>query len=109
MDQNKSIGSTTIAPDVITTIARLTSLATPGVSRMSPVPGTCSKKEEEGVRVRLQDAHLFIDIYLIINGGENVLLVSESVQNRVRRAITEMVGMEVAQIDVYVTDVDIEA
>jgi len=35
--------------------------------------------------------------------------VAETIQNKVTRAITEMVGMEVAKINVHITDVDIEA
>ncbi len=112
MEEN-NIGSTTIAPNVLSTIARLTTLSTPGVSRLAPSsltsPRTAAKPDEEGVKIAIKDDVIYIDIFVLINSEENVRLVAESVQHRVHRAISEMVGMEVARIDVHVTDVDIEA
>jgi len=52
---------------------------------------------------------IFLDLYIIISSDHNARLIAESIQQRVRRAITEMVGMEVAKINVHVIDVDIEA
>jgi uncharacterized alkaline shock family protein YloU len=103
-----TIGKTTIAPSVLSTIAMLTTLAVPGVSRMAdtkPVPNA----DHEGVKVDVKDGRIFLDLYLIISSDQNARLVAETIQNKVTRAITEMVGMEVAKINVHITDVDIEA
>lgn len=111
--ETKPLGSTTIAPSVINTIARLTTLATPGVSRMTPtvvlnhIPA--ARQEFEGVKVQVEDGKIFVDLFVVIGSSENVKLVAEAVQKRVERAIVEMVGMEVAKIDVHITDIDIEA
>jgi len=100
--EEKHSGSTTIAPSVLNTIARLTALATPGVTAMAPVfPGAGrGGHETEGVKIAM---------YVVINGAENVRVVAEAVQQRVTRAISEMVGMEVASVNVHVTDIEIEA
>lgn len=106
------IGTTTIAPGVIGTIARLTTLATPGVSRMSAVrfPHTRNPidAETEGVKAIVKNGQLFVDLYIITTSKVNVRLVSETIQQHVLRAISELTGMEVAQINVHITDIDIE-
>jgi len=108
--ENTKIGTTTIAPDVINTIARLTTLATPGVSRMSrvrfPMAKTPQNPESEGVKAVIKNNQLHIELYFVTLSEVNVRMVSENVQQRVLRAVSEMTGMEVAQINVHITDID---
>lgn len=111
--ETEKIGLTTIAPAVISTIARLTTLATPGVSRMSAVGFPHTKNpadsETQGVKAIVKNNQLHVDLYIVTTSSVNVRLVSETIQQRVLRAISELTGMEVAQINVHITDVDIEA
>ncbi|HOG76765.1 MAG: Asp23/Gls24 family envelope stress response protein [Chloroflexi bacterium] len=110
--EEKHSGSTTIAPTVLNTIARLTCLATPGVTAMAPVfsgAARGSHGETEGVKIVVKDSIIYVDVYVVINGAENVRVVAEAVQQRVTRAISEMVGMEVASVNVHVTDIELEA
>ncbi len=110
--EEKHSGTTTIAPTVLNTIARLTSLATPGVTAMAPaftVAARTSRTDTEGVKIVVKDSIIYVDVYVVINGAENVRVVAEAVQQRVTRAISEMVGMEVASVNVHVTDVELEA
>jgi len=104
----ETTGKTTIAPSVLHTIAKLTTLATPGVSRLSSREGL-SNVPEGGVKVVVRGDSIEVELYIIPGSEENVRLVAQTVQKRVTRAITEMVGMEVALIDVHVTDIDLEA
>ena len=55
----------------------------------------------------INDSKLFIDLYIVTELEENVRLVSETVQTNVSRAIYDMVGMEVANINVHITDVEL--
>jgi uncharacterized alkaline shock family protein YloU len=105
---DETTGKTTIAPSVLHTIAKLTTLATPGVSRLSIREGL-TNVPEDGVKVTLQGDAIEVEIFIVAGSEENVRLVAQEVQKRVTRAITEMVGMEVARIDVHVTDIDLEA
>lgn len=105
---DESTGKITIAPSVLHTIAKLTTLATPGVSRLSSRDGF-TNVPEDSVKVIVQGEKIEVEIYIIAGSEENVRLVAQEVQKRVNRAITEMVGMEVARIDVHVTDIDLEA
>jgi len=61
------------------------------------------------VKVVVRGDSIEVELYIIPGSEENVRLVAQTVQKRVTRAITEMVGMEVARIDVHVTDIDLEA
>jgi len=103
-----NVGKTTIAPTVLSTIAKLTTLEVPGVSRMADIK-QLSSLDNEGVKVEVKDDLIFLDLYIIISSDHNARLIAETIQQKVRRAITEMVGMEVAKINVHITDVDIEA
>ncbi len=109
-DTNRPPGKTTIAPDVLLTIARLTTLDVDGVSRMSPVPGGVNRYLQkgvgEGVRILIEDDRTYIDLYLIVENDVNVREVSRNVQENVSRAISEMVGMDVGRVNVHIEDID---
>lgn len=103
-----TIGKTTIAPNVLSTIAKLTTLEVAGVSRMADIKQLASL-DNEGVKVEVKDDLIFLELYIIISSDHNARLIAETIQQKVRRAITEMVGMEVAEVNVHIIDVDIEA
>jgi uncharacterized alkaline shock family protein YloU len=105
-------GKTTIAPDVLITIARLTALSIPGVSRLSTAPSDVNQffkrgfNVSEGVRIEVENDSVYADIYVIMQHDINVREVSHNIQAQVARAISEMVGMEVGKVNVHVEDID---
>ncbi len=103
-------GTTTIAPGVLVTIARLTALGVPGVAAMAHVAGGANRLfrrgSGEGVRIEVSDHSVEVDLYLILAQGMNVRDVSRHVQSEVARAIELMVGMQVSRVDVHIEDVD---
>lgn len=105
-------GKTTIAPEVLTTIARLTALSTPGVARLSTVPGDVNQffkrgfNVVEGVRIAVEDNSVYADIYVIVRHDYNVRDVGHNIQTQVARAISEMVGMEVGKVNIHIEDID---
>jgi uncharacterized alkaline shock family protein YloU len=102
-------GKTTIAHDVLLTIARLSALQTPGVARTSPLPGGADRLFkrgiENGVRIEVRDQSVLVDLYLVLAPGYNLREVSRAVQAAVRRAIEEMVGMDALAVNVHVEDI----
>lgn len=102
-------GKTTIAPEVLLTIARLSALGVPGVTRMEPVPGGVDRifkrGVHDGVRLAVKDHAVTVELYLVLEHGRNVREVSRSVQSAVARAIQEMVGMDVTAVNIHVEDV----
>lgn len=105
-------GKTTIAPEVLITIARLTALSTPGVNRLSTTPGDVNQffkrgfNVSEGVRISVEDDAVYADIYVIMDSDVNVREVGHNLQAQVTRAISEMVGMEVGKVNVHVEDIN---
>ncbi len=109
-------GKTTIAPEVLLTIVQLTVLKVPGVSCLSPAPGSVNhffglrKKQplqgNEGVHIEIKDDIVYADLFLILKGDYNVRDVSHNVQHEVARAISEMVGMQVGRVNIHIEDID---
>jgi uncharacterized alkaline shock family protein YloU len=103
-------GKTTIAPDVLLTIARLTALSVPGVSRLAIIPGDINHLlkhgESDGVRISVENNTVYADLYVILRRDINVRDVSRAIQHQVSRAISEMVGMEVGKVNIHIEDID---
>lgn len=105
-----SRGKTTVSPDVLVTIARLSALSVPGVSRMAHIPGGVNRLFRrgigDGVRIEVEDNVVVANLYLILKQHVNIREVSRNVQHQVARALQEMVGMEVGGIEIHIEDID---
>ena len=103
-------GKTTVSPDVLTTIARLAALSVPGVSRLAPVSGGVNRFFKrgtgDGVRIEIEENTVHADLHLVLQENVNIREVSRNVQQNVARAIQEMVGMEVGQVNIHIEDID---
>jgi uncharacterized alkaline shock family protein YloU len=108
-DSTRPPGKTTIAPNVLLTIARLATLDIEGVSHMSTLPGGVNRifqrGYDEGVRIRIEEDRVYADLYVILESDVNVREVSRNIQTEVARAISEMVGMEVGRVNVHIEDI----
>jgi uncharacterized alkaline shock family protein YloU len=103
-------GKTTVSPDVLVTIARLSALSVPGVSRMAHVPGGVNRLFKrgigDGVRIEVEDNVVVANLYLILKENVNIREVSRNVQQQVARALQEMVGMDIGGIDIHIEDIE---
>lgn len=103
-------GKTTIAPDVLVTIARLTTLRVEGVSRMANLPAAVNRlfqpNSGDGVNIDVKEDVVTLDLYVVLHQDVNMREISRMIQHEVARAISEMVGMQVGRINVHVEDVD---
>lgn len=108
-DVTRTPGKTTIAPDVLISIARLTALSTPGVKKLSEQTSDVSRlfasRRTEGVKIEVENNTVYADLYLVLDGDAVVRDVCQNVQEQVARAISEMVGMEVGRINVHVDNI----
>ena len=109
IDDTRPPGKTTIAPGVLLTIARLSTLDIKGVSHMAPAPGGVSwrpkRSQADGIRIQIEDNRVFADIYVVLAHNVNAREVSRNIQNEVARSITEMVGMEVGRVNIHIEDI----
>lgn len=103
-------GKTTVAPDVLVTITRLSALSVPGVSRMANVTGGVNRLFKrgvhDGVRLEVKDNTVFANLYLILKNDVNIREVSRNVQHQVARALQEMVSMDIGEIGIHIEDID---
>lgn len=108
-EQKRNPDMTTIAPDVLINIVRLTALDVPGVHQLAPAPSSVDlifkRGAAEGVLIKVENGIVDADLYVVLSQEINVRDVSRSIQNQVARAITEMVGMEVGKINIHVEDI----
>jgi uncharacterized alkaline shock family protein YloU len=103
-------GKTTIAPDVLVSIARLTTLNVDGVSRMAEEPSSVNRLLKRGVgggvQLEIRDDFVFASLSVILKNDVNIREVSHRIQQHVSRAISEMVGMQVGRVNVHIHDID---
>jgi uncharacterized alkaline shock family protein YloU len=109
-DQKRPPGKTTIAPDVLVSIARLTALSVPGVSRLANVSGGVNglfkRHPNEGVQITVENNTVYADIFVVLKRDVNVREVGRSIQHQITRSISEMVGMEVGKVNIHIEDID---
>ena len=111
MTENPEVnGRTTIAPDVLLTIVRLSALSVPGVKRLSSISGGVNRLfrrgANEGVRILVENNTAYADIYVIVDKDVNVRDVSRTIQTQIARSVAEMVGMEVGRVNVHIEEID---
>jgi uncharacterized alkaline shock family protein YloU len=109
-DYVETTGKTTIAPEVLLAIARLTALNVDGVSRMCHTPAGVkrlfNRSFEEGVQIEIQNNTVNADLYIILKNDVSIRDVSRNIQQQVARAISEMVGMNVGRVNIHIEDID---
>jgi uncharacterized alkaline shock family protein YloU len=108
MTGNYSTGKTTLTPNVILTIARMAALEVEGVSSMASIRAgvpNLKSRGKDGVNLLIEDDNIFVNLYLILDGNYNIRDVSRSVQHQVGRALAEMTGLEVGQVNIHIEDV----
>jgi uncharacterized alkaline shock family protein YloU len=103
----QKLGTVIISPTVLSTIARLTTLSVPGVARMAclGVHRLLGSGRGDGVRVEVMDDMVVLDLYIVAEADGNMLKLSREIQNKVTRAIHEIVGMAVREVNVHIVDV----
>jgi uncharacterized alkaline shock family protein YloU len=109
----KDIGKTTISPDVLHKITRLTALSVQGVSRMAaPSRGIGQllyREDNQGAKVVIKDDKVYVDVYVVLMSDMNVRDISREIQERVSRAIIEMIGLSVGGVNIHIIDIEFSA
>ena len=111
MDQN--LGKVTIAPNVLVTIVQKTSLSEPGVAKLCDnVPGVKRllgiHTASQGVAVSVADNLVTVNVHLVARRGVDLLQLGRNLQNQITRAMQDIVGMEVCEVNIHVDDIATE-
>ena len=108
--ESPTYGQITVAPEVLETIVRLTTLAVPGVVRFTPPLGIQRLLGmENGIHVSVMDGIVRVDLHVVAKSSHNVLALARQIQAEVTRAVADIVGLEVERVNVYVEDLVREA
>lgn len=95
--------TTTISPEVLQSVARLTALQVPGVHDTSP--RRHGRHADHGVQLKVTAGVVDLELFLILAKDVNLRQVSREVQTSVARAIYEMLGMVSGRINIHIDDI----
>jgi uncharacterized alkaline shock family protein YloU len=105
------LGTVRISPQVLATIARLTTLSVPGVASLHhDLYGDVDRLFRGrggggGVSVEVIDGAVRVDLGIVAEKDINLYDLGMEIQAQVSRAIKEMVGMPVLGVNVHVANV----
>src|SRR3972149_5980794 len=106
--ENNPIGSITVSPRAIATIAyhaALESYGVVGLAHKNLVNGLAQalvKDPAHGVEVHYDGSNINIDIYIIVEYGTRIKSVANSVANTIRYHVEKALAMSVNQVNVHV-------
>jgi uncharacterized alkaline shock family protein YloU len=109
----ENLGKVTIAPNVLVTIVQKTAVAESGVAQLSnTVPGVKRwlglHTVGRGVEIAVVDDRVTADVYLVARRGFDLLQMGRKLQKDITRAIQDIVGMDVREVNIHVEDVATE-
>ena len=112
--ENVNIGEVKVADEVVAIIAGLAATEVEGVDSLGGnitseiVSKLGMKNLSKGVKVEIVDGVVSVDLTLNIEYGMNILETSKKVQEKVKAAIENMTGLEVADVNIHIASVDME-
>ena len=104
-----------IADDVIATIAGKAAMEVSGVYSMSGgfaggISEVFGKKNyTKGIKVDNSEKGLKIDVNIIVEYGARIPDVAYEIQNRVKKAIENMTGLSIEEVNVHIQGVNTES
>jgi uncharacterized alkaline shock family protein YloU len=107
-----SIGEVMIADDVIATIAGLAATEVEGVASMqgnltNELVGKLGVKNlTKGVRIALEENAVSVDLSIQMCYGYSIPKTCKAIQERVKNAIENMIGLDVSVVNVHIVGVD---
>ncbi|GAA2175606.1 Asp23/Gls24 family envelope stress response protein [Agrococcus versicolor] len=107
-------GTTTVVDPVVAKIAGIAAREVRGVHDLGGgaarlvgnVRDAIGQRDQgQGIKVEVGEKQVAADVTIVVEYPEQLQVVAEDVRRAVARSITELVGMEIAEINVTVTDV----
>jgi uncharacterized alkaline shock family protein YloU len=112
MGSNGSLGSVRVANEVIASIAALAACEMEGVSGMDEAAarhiGDWVRRQtaHRGVRVQIEaDRSIHLDVFITVESEAKLADVASAVQGNVVEATERMLGLEVGEVNVFVSSV----
>ena len=111
--ENGNMGQVQIADEVVAIIAGLAATEVEGVASMAGnitnelVSKLDKKSLPKGIRVKVEDGIVNVNVALNIAYGYSVPKTCKKVQEKVKAAIENMTGLEVEKVDIQIANVSI--
>ena len=111
--ENGNMGQVQIADEVVAIIAGLAATEVEGVASMAGnitnelVSKLGKKSLSKGIRVKVEDGIVNVNVALNIAYGYSVQKTCKKVQEKVKAAIENMTGLEVEKVDIQIANVSI--
>jgi uncharacterized alkaline shock family protein YloU len=110
---DRKLGKVTVAANVLVTIVQKTASTMPGVAWLHDrVPNVKRllglHTVGPGVEISVIDGQVMADVYLVARRDFDLLQVGRQLQREVARAIQDIVGMEVGEVNIHIEDVATE-
>ena len=105
------LGEINIAPEIIATLAGITTMKINGITGMAGIPSaslsTIMGKREinKGVKVDIKDKTVSLDISVVIDIDTILIDVAKNVQREVKKVIETKTGMNVNKVDINIREV----
>ena len=110
---DENLGEVQIADEVVAIIAGLAAIEVDGVASMAGnatkelINKLGKKSLSKGVRVDVLEGIVTVSLAMNIRFGYNIKDVTEKVQDKVKAAIENMTGLEVADVNIRVAGVEV--
>ena len=108
------IGSIKITDEVVAIIAGIAAMEVPGVAGMSGgIAGGIAemlgrKNLSKGVKVEVGEKEAAIDLFIIADYGCRIPDVAWDIQERVKKSVEAMTGLNVIEVNIHVQGVNID-
>lgn len=112
--EQKEFGSIRIADEVVAIVSGLAATDVKGVAGMSGgIAGGIAemlgrKNLTKGVKVEVGEREAAVDLFIIVEYGVRIPDVCWEIQEKVKRAIETMTGLNVVEVNIHVQGVNIE-
>lgn len=117
-DNNQSVvnemGSIKISDEVVAIIAGMAATEVPGVAGMSggiagEIAGILGRKNlSKGVKVEVGEKEAAVDLYIIVEYGCRIPDVAWEIQEKVKKAVETMSGLNVVEVNIHIQGVNFE-
>ena len=110
--KSDQVGDVRVADEVVAIIAGLATTEVEGVSSMAGnitneiVSKLGMKNLSKGILVEVMENEVKVDVAINISYGYSIPEVSSKVQDKVKTAIENMTGLEVADVNIRIASVD---
>lgn len=112
--ENQELGSVKIADEVVAIVAGLATTEVKGVAGMSGgvVGGIAeilgAKNLTKGVKVEVGEKETAINLFVIVEYGIRIPDVCWEIQEKVKKAVESMTGLNVVEVNVHIQGVNFE-